>query len=635
MTTTGTSAGTEVDVGRYLETDDRKTLLRFITCGSVDDGKSTLIGRLLYESKLIFDDQLAALEADSRRVGTQGGALDFALLVDGLAAEREQGITIDVAYRFFTTERRKFIVADTPGHEQYTRNMATGASTADVAVILTDARKGVLTQTRRHSFIVAMLGISRVALAVNKMDLVGYDQAVFDRIAADYREFAAGLGLTGIEAIPISALRGGNVTEPGTTMPWYDGPPLLTYLETVEVGQEAANRPFRLPVQLVTRPDLDFRGYAGIIVGGTVRPGDEVRVLPSGATATVMRIVTFDGDLPVAETGQSVTLTLDREIDVSRGDLIVAAADPAGLADQFEAHLVWMHAEPLLPGRPCLMKLGSSTAACSVTHIKHGINVNTLQRTPATTLAVNDIAVANIATDRRLPFDPYRANRETGGFVLIDRLTNATVGAGMIDFALRRSDNIHWQALDVTKEARVAIKGHRPCVVWFTGISGAGKSTIANALEQRLHALGCHTAMLDGDNVRHGLNRDLGFTDADRVENIRRVGEVARLMADAGLLVLVSFISPFRAERDGARALVDTGEFVEVFVDTPLDVAEGRDRKGLYRKARAGSLPHFTGIDSPYEPPPSPEVRIDTVTSTVQESVEQIVSQLRAQGILP
>ena len=635
MTTTGTSAGTEVDVGRYLETDDRKTLLRFITCGSVDDGKSTLIGRLLYESKLIFDDQLAALEADSRRVGTQGGALDFALLVDGLAAEREQGITIDVAYRFFTTERRKFIVADTPGHEQYTRNMATGASTADVAVILTDARKGVLTQTRRHSFIVAMLGISRVALAVNKMDLVGYDQAVFDRIAADYREFAAGLGLTGIEAIPISALRGGNVTEPGTTMPWYDGPPLLTYLETVEVGQEAANRPFRLPVQLVTRPDLDFRGYAGIIVGGTVRPGDEVRVLPSGATATVMRIVTFDGDLPVAETGQSVTLTLDREIDVSRGDLIVAAADPAGLADQFEAHLVWMHAEPLLPGRPYLMKLGSSTAACSVTHIKHGINVNTLQRTPATTLAVNDIAVANIATDRRLPFDPYRANRETGGFVLIDRLTNATVGAGMIDFALRRSDNIHWQALDVTKEARVAIKGHRPCVVWFTGISGAGKSTIANALEQRLHALGCHTAMLDGDNVRHGLNRDLGFTDADRVENIRRVGEVARLMADAGLLVLVSFISPFRAERDGARALVDTGEFVEVFVDTPLDVAEGRDRKGLYRKARAGSLPHFTGIDSPYEPPPSPEVRIDTVTSTVQESVEQIVSQLRAQGILP
>ena len=635
MTTTGTSAGTEVDVGRYLETDDRKTLLRFITCGSVDDGKSTLIGRLLYESKLIFDDQLAALEADSRRVGTQGGALDFALLVDGLAAEREQGITIDVAYRFFTTERRKFIVADTPGHEQYTRNMATGASTADVAVILTDARKGVLTQTRRHSFIVAMLGISRVALAVNKMDLVGYDQAVFDRIAADYREFAAGLGLTGIEAIPISALRGENVTEPGTTMPWYDGPPLLRYLETVEVGQEAAKSPFRLPVQLVTRPDLDFRGYAGIITGGTVRPGDEVRVLPSGATATVMRIVTFDGDLPVAETGQSVTLTLDREIDVSRGDLIVAAADPAGLADQFEAHLVWMHAEPLLPGRPYLMKLGSSTAACSVTHIKHGINVNTLQRTPATTLAVNDIAVANIATDRRLPFDPYRANRETGGFVLIDRLTNATVGAGMIDFALRRSDNIHWQALDVTKEARVAIKGHRPCVVWFTGISGAGKSTIANALEQRLHALGCHTAMLDGDNVRHGLNRDLGFTDADRVENIRRVGEVARLMADAGLLVLVSFISPFRAERDGARALVDTGEFVEVFVDTPLDVAEGRDRKGLYRKARAGSLPHFTGIDSPYEPPPSPEVRIDTVTSTVQESVEQIVSQLRAQGILP
>ncbi len=630
-----TTTGTEVDVGRYLETDDRKTLLRFITCGSVDDGKSTLIGRLLYESKLIFDDQLAALEADSRRVGTQGGALDFALLVDGLAAEREQGITIDVAYRFFTTERRKFIVADTPGHEQYTRNMATGASTADVAVILIDARKGVLTQTRRHSFIVAMLGIKHVALAVNKMDLAGYDQAVFDRIAADYREFAAGLGLTDVTAIPISALRGDNVVEPSPGISWYDGPPLLGYLETVEVDSDAADGPFRLPVQLVTRPDLDFRGYAGIIAGGTVRPGDEVRVLPSGATATVLRIVTWDGDLSCAEAGQSVTLTLDREIDVSRGDMITSAADPAGLADQFEAHLVWMHADPLLPGRPYLMKLGSSTATCSVTHIKHGINVNTLERTPATTLAVNDIAVANIATDRRLPFDPYQANRETGGFVLIDRLTNVTVGAGLIDFALRRSDNIHWQALDVSKEARVAIKGHRPGVVWFTGISGAGKSTIANALERRLHTLGCHTATLDGDNVRHGLNRDLGFTDADRVENIRRVGEVAKLMADAGLLVLVSFISPFRAERDAARALVDAGEFVEVFVDTPLEVAERRDRKGLYRKARAGSLPHFTGIDSPYEPPPSPEVRIDTVTTSVEESVEQIVSQLRAQGILP
>ena len=626
---------TGVDVGSYLETDDRKTLLRFITCGSVDDGKSTLIGRLLYESKLIFDDQLAALEADSRRVGTQGGALDFALLVDGLAAEREQGITIDVAYRFFTTERRKFIVADTPGHEQYTRNMVTGASTADVAVILVDARKGVLTQTRRHSFIVALLGIKHVVLAVNKMDLAGYDQAVFDRIAADYREFAASLGLTDIKAIPISALRGDNVVESGPSMPWYDGPPLATYLETVEAGRDAVTGPFRLSVQLVTRPDPGFRGYAGIITGGTVRPGDEVRVLPSAATATVERIVTWDGDLPAAEAGQSVTLTLDREIDISRGDMIASAADPAGLADQFEAHLVWMHSDPLLPGRPYLMKLGSTTATCTVTHIKHGINVNTLERTPATTLAVNDIAVANIATDRRLPFDPYQANRETGGFVLIDRLTNVTVGAGMIDFALRRSDNIQWQALDVTKEAHVALKGHRPGVVWFTGISGAGKSTIANALERRLHALGCHTATLDGDNVRHGLNRDLGFTDADRVENIRRVAEVAKLMVDAGLLVLVSFISPFRAERDSARALVEAGEFVEVFVDTPLDVAEGRDRKGLYRKARAGSLPHFTGIDSPYEPPPSPEVRIDTVTTNVEESVDQIVTQLRAQGIVP
>ena len=629
------TADTLADVGGYLAADDRKTLLRFITCGSVDDGKSTLIGRLLYESKLIFDDQLAALEADSRRVGTQGDGLDFALLVDGLAAEREQGITIDVAYRFVTTERRKFIVADTPGHEQYTRNMVTGASTADVAVILVDARKGVLTQTRRHTFIVSLLGIKHVALAVNKLDLVGYDQAVFDRIAADYRRFAASLGLASVQAIPISALRGDNVVEPGTNTPWYEGPPLAAYLETVEVAQDAVSGPFRLPVQLVTRPDLDFRGYAGIIAGGAVRPGDEVRVLPSGATARVERIVTSDGDLAAAEAGQSVTLTLDRETDISRGDMIVSATDPAGLADQFEAHLVWMHTEPLLPGRPYLMKLGSSTATCTVTHIKHGINVNTLERTPATTLAVNDIAVANIATDRRLPFDPYQANRETGGFVLIDRLTNVTVGAGMIDFALRRSDNIHWQALDVTKEARVAIKGHRPAVVWLTGLSGAGKSTIANALERRLHALGCHTATLDGDNVRHGLNRDLGFTDADRVENIRRVAEVAKLMVDAGLLVLVSFISPFRAERDSARALVDADEFVEVFVDTPLAVAERRDRKGLYRKARAGDLPHFTGIDSPYEPPQSPEVRIDTVTSSVAESVEQIVSALRAKGIVP
>jgi bifunctional enzyme CysN/CysC len=629
------ATGETVDIGRYLEDDDRKTLLRFITCGSVDDGKSTLIGRLLYESRLIFDDQLAALEADSRRVGTQGGELDFALLVDGLAAEREQGITIDVAYRFFTTERRKFIVADTPGHEQYTRNMVTGASTADVAVILVDARKGVLTQTRRHSFIVSLLGIRHVALAVNKLDLVGYEQAVFDRIEADYRRFAAGLGLTSIQAIPISALRGDNVLAAGPNTPWYEGPTLAAYLETVEVGQDAASGPFRLQMQLVIRPDLDFRGYAGIIAGGRVRPGDEIRVLPSGATARVERIVTADGDLPAAEAGQSVTLTLDRETDISRGDLIVSAADPAGLADQFEAHLVWMHADPLLPGRPYLMKLGSSTATCTVTHIKHTINVNTLERAPATTLAVNDIAVANIATDRRLPFDPYQANRDTGGFVLIDRLTNVTVGAGLIDFALRRSDNIPWQALDVTKEARVAIKGHRPGVIWFTGLSGAGKSTIANALERRLHALGCHTATLDGDNVRHGLGRDLGFTDADRVENIRRVAEVARLMVDAGLLVLVSFISPFRADRDRARSLVDDGEFVEVFVDTPLDVAERRDRKGLYRKARAGSLPHFTGIDSPYEPPPSPEVRIDTAASSVAESVEQIISRLRAHGIVP
>ncbi|MGH3249069.1 MAG: sulfate adenylyltransferase subunit CysN [Trebonia sp.] len=626
---------TDSDVGSYLDADDRKTLLRFITCGSVDDGKSTLIGRLLYESKLIYDDQLAALEADSRRVGTQGGALDFALLVDGLAAEREQGITIDVAYRFFTTQRRKFIVADTPGHEQYTRNMVTGASTADAAVILVDARKGVLTQTRRHTFIVSLLGIKHIALAVNKLDLVGYRQEVFDRIVADYRQFAAGLGLTEIQAIPLSALRGDNVLVPGQHTPWYDGPTLAQYLETVEVGPGANGGPFRLAVQTVIRPDLDFRGYAGIVAGGTVHPGDEVRVLPSGASATVARIVTRDGDLPSAEAGQSVTLTLDREIDVSRGDLITAADQPADVADQFEARLVWLHEDPLLPGRPYLIKLGAATATGTVTHLKYGLDVNTLARTPATTLAVNEIAVANIATDKRLPFDPYPANRETGGFVLIDRLTNATVGAGLIEFALRRSDNIHWQALDVTSQTRAALKGHRPAVVWFTGLSGAGKSTIANALERQLHALGCHTVLLDGDNVRHGLNRDLGFTDADRVENIRRVAEVARLMVDAGLIVLVSFISPFRAERDSARALVGENQFTEVYVETPLEVAEGRDRKGLYHKAREGTLPHFTGIDSPYEPPQAPEVRIDTAASSVPESVARIVGQLRATGIVP
>jgi bifunctional enzyme CysN/CysC len=632
MTATS-EVGTE-DVGDYLAEDDRKSLLRFITCGSVDDGKSTLIGRLLYESKLIYDDQLTALEADSRKSGTQGGDLDFALLVDGLAAEREQGITIDVAYRFFTTARRKFIVADTPGHEQYTRNMVTGASTADAAVILIDARKGVLTQTRRHSFIVSLLGIKHVALAVNKLDLVGYDQQVFDRIVADYLEFARGLGLTDIQPIPLSALRGDNVLTAGENTPWYHGPTLTEYLETVEAGRDVAAGPFRLAVQTVIRPDLDFRGYAGIIAGGAVRPGDQVAVLPSGARATVTRIVTADGDLPAAEAGQSVTLTLDREVDVSRGDLVTAASRPAAAADQFEARLVWMHGDPLLPGRPYLIKLGTVTAGCTVTHLKYGLNVNTLERMPASTLAVNEIAVANIATDKRLPFDPYNDNRETGGFILIDRLTNATVGAGMIDFALRRADNVHWQALDVTRQARSAIKGHQPAVVWFTGLSGAGKSTVANALESQLHAFGCHTVLLDGDNVRHGLNRDLGFTDADRVENIRRVAEVARLMADAGLIVLVSFISPFRAERASARALAGENEFVEVYVDTPLDVAEQRDPKGLYAKARAGELPHFTGIDSPYEPPESPEVRVDVVTGTVPQAVAQITAHLRDSGII-
>ncbi len=623
------------EVGRFFAADDRKSLLRFITCGSVDDGKSTLIGRLLYESKAVADDQLSTLEYDSRLVGTQGGALDFALLVDGLSAEREQGITIDVAYRFFTTDRRKFIVADTPGHEQYTRNMVTGASTADVAVILVDARLGVLTQTRRHTYLVSLLGIKHVVLAVNKLDLVGYDQAVFESIVANHREFATALGLTDIQAIPVSALVGDNIVERSSNTPWYDGPSLLECLEDFDLEGEFAGAPFRMAVQTVTRPDLDFRGYAGFISVGTVHPGDEVTVLPSGSTARVERIVTWDGDLPSAESGQSVTLTLDREIDVSRGDLICSAGDPASSAEQFEAHLVWLHEEALLPGRPYLIKLGTSVGPGTITHLKYGVNVNTLEHTAVTTLSVNEIAVANISVSRLLPFDPYSVNRETGGFVIIDRLTNATVGAGMINFALRRSENVHWQAIEVTKESHSAIKGHRPGIIWFTGLSGSGKSTTANALEQRLRSLGCHTALLDGDNVRHGLSRDLGFTDADRVENIRRVSEVAKLMVDAGLIVLVSFISPFRAERRAARELVSAEEFVEVFVDTPLVVAEARDTKGLYRKARAGQLPHFTGVDSVYEVPQAPEVHLITGETSVVDSVEAIVEQLRSRGMIP
>ncbi|WP_372524553.1 sulfate adenylyltransferase subunit CysN [Piscinibacter sp.] len=623
------------DIARYLEAHEHKSLLRFITCGSVDDGKSTLIGRLLYESKMLFEDQLAALEADSKKVGTQGGALDFALLVDGLAAEREQGITIDVAYRFFSTDRRKFIVADTPGHEQYTRNMVTGASTADVAVILIDARKGVLTQTRRHSYLVSLIGIRNVVLAVNKLDMVGYSQDVFDRIVADYRAFAQDIGLGEFTAIPMSALRGDNITESSANTPWYDGPPLMTWLEGVELDAETAQRqPFRMPVQWVNRPHLDFRGFSGRIVGGAVRPRDRLRALPSGRESIVERIVTHDGDLDVAVAGQSVTLTLADEIDVSRGDVLAAADALPEVADQFEANLVWMSDEAMLPGRPYLMKIGARTVGVTLAAPKYKVNVNTLEHLAAKTLELNEIGVCNLSLDRAIAFDPYERNRDTGGFIVVDRLSNHTVGAGMLHFALRRSHNIHWQAIEVDPRSHAALKGQRPVVVWFTGLSGAGKSTIANLVEKRLHSLGRHTFLLDGDNVRHGLNKDLGFTEADRVENIRRVAEVARLMVDAGLITLVSFISPFRAERDMARARVAEGQFCEVFIDTPLPVAEQRDPKGLYRKARRGDLKNFTGIDSPYEAPEAPELRIDTTLSGAEEAAEAVLDQLRLMGFI-
>ncbi|MHB8286786.1 MAG: sulfate adenylyltransferase subunit CysN [Caulobacteraceae bacterium] len=617
------------DIDAYLDQHQHKSLLRFITCGSVDDGKSTLIGRLLYDSKQIFEDQLSTLQADSKRVGTQGGEIDFALLVDGLAAEREQGITIDVAYRFFTTDKRKFIVADTPGHEQYTRNMITGASTADLAVILTDARKGVLTQTRRHSYLVSLMGIRHVVLAVNKMDLVGYDQARFDQVVADYAAFARGLGISQVLAIPISGLKGDNIASRSTATPWYVGPTLMEHLETVEIDAERlASAPFRLPVQWVNRPDLDFRGFAGQIAAGRIAPGDAIRVLPSGKTSTVARIVTYDGDLPEAVAGQSVTLTFTDEIDCSRGDVIASTSAPPEVASQFETTIVWMSDEPLLPGRSYLLKLGARTVPATVTEIKYKVNVNTLEHLAAKQLELNEIALCNISVDQPIAFDPFTDIPAMGGFILIDRLSNATAGCGMLSFALRRAHNIHWQALDVSKTSRAAAKGQKPAILWFTGLSGAGKSTIANLVEKRLLSEGRHTYLLDGDNVRHGLNKDLGFTDADRVENIRRVGEVAALMADAGLIVLVSFISPFRAERELARGLAAPGEFFEVFVDTPLAAAEERDVKGLYAKARAGSLKNFTGIDSPYEAPEAPEFRIDTIRTSPEEAAERIVAHL-------
>lgn len=618
----------------YLKNLERKSLLRFITCGSVDDGKSTLIGRLLYESKMIFEDQLAALEADSKRLGTQGGAIDFALLVDGLAAEREQGITIDVAYRYFATDRRKFIVADTPGHEQYTRNMVTGASTADAAVILIDARSGVLTQTRRHSYLVSLLGIRHVVLAINKMDLVGYKQGVFESIVAEYRTFAGRIGLDTVLPIPISALKGDGILAPSPRMPWYRGPTLMKWLETVEVEDVRQAQPFRLAVQWVNRPNLDFRGFAGMASAGRVRPGDRLRVLLSGKESRVTRIVTQDGDLAEAIAGQSVTLTLADEIDISRGDVLAGVDDPPGVADQFETTLIWMAEEPMLPGRPYWLKLGTQLVSATVTDLKYALNVNTLEHVAAKTLELNGIGVCNVNVNRPVAFDPYDKNHDTGGFILIDRMSNATVGAGLIHFALRRSQNIHWQSVDINKVARAALKGQTACILWFTGLSGAGKSTIANLVEKRLHAGGRHTYLLDGDNVRHGLNKDLGFTDADRVENIRRVAEVARLMLDAGLIVLASFISPFRSERQMARDLVEAGEFIEVFVDVPLTLAESRDPKGLYKKARRGEIKNFTGIDSPYERPDQPEITIDTSALSADKAADVIVEWLVKQGLV-
>jgi len=617
------------DIEAYLAAHENKSLLRFITCGSVDDGKSTLIGRLLYDSKMIFEDQLAALEADSKRVGTQGQEIDFALLVDGLAAEREQGITIDVAYRFFATEKRKFIVADCPGHEQYTRNMVTGASTADCAVILIDARKGVLTQTRRHSYLAHLIGIPSIVLAVNKMDLVDYDQAVFDTIVADYRAYASEIGITDFTAIPISGFKGDNITGASPHTHWYAGPALLPHLENIALDTEAASaRPFRMPVQWVNRPDLDFRGFAGHVAAGSIAPGDPVRVLPSGRTTTVARIVTLDGDRDCAVAGQSVTLTFVDEIDCSRGDVIATADAPPQVADRFEATLVWMADAALIPGRGYWLKLATQTVSATVQAPKYAINVNTMEHIAVKTLELNVIGVAELATDKPIVFEPYVDSRALGGFILIDKLTNATVAAGMLNFSLRRAQNVHWQALDIGREAHASLKNQRPAVLWFTGLSGAGKSTIANLVEKKLFRMNRHTFLLDGDNVRHGLNRDLGFTEADRIENIRRVGEVAKLMVDAGLIVITAFISPFRAEREMVRAMLPEGEFIEIHIDTPLAEAEARDVKGLYRKARAGELKNFTGIDSPYEAPVDPEFRIDTTRLTPEEAADLIVERL-------
>ncbi|MBZ9600322.1 sulfate adenylyltransferase subunit CysN [Phyllobacterium sp. KW56] len=628
------AASAAEEISAYMVEQEKKSLLRFLTCGSVDDGKSTLIGRLLYDTKLIFEDQLAALTKDSRKHGTNGEDIDFALLVDGLEAEREQGITIDVAYRFFSTPKRKFIVADTPGHEQYTRNMATGASTADLAIVLVDARQGILRQTRRHSFIASLLGIRNIILAVNKIDLVDYSQDVFDKIVADYQEFASKLGFKTIQAIPLSARFGDNVIGPSANLPWYKGPALLQHLENVPLESADDARPFRFPVQFVNRPNLDFRGFSGTIASGSVAPGDEVVVAKSGKSSRVKRIVTWDGDLKSAGEGEAVTIVLDDEIEVSRGNMLVAPEARPDVADQFAANVVWFAEHALIPGRSYILRTETDQVTATITDLKYRIDINSFAQEAAKSLDLNEVGVVNISTQEPIAFDPYKSNRSTGSFILIDRLTNATVGAGMIDFALRRASNVHWQALDVDKASRAAQKDQKPAVVWFTGLSGSGKSTIANLVEKRLSSLGKHTYILDGDNVRHGLNRDLGFTEEDRVENIRRVGEVAKLMADAGLIVLVSFISPFASERRMVRELLGEGEFLEVFVDTPFEECAKRDPKGLYAKALRGEIKNFTGVDSPYEAPENPELHLKTVGRTTEELASEVEKLLVEHGII-
>lgn len=626
--------GDSKDFGTWLDEQAARTTLRFLTCGSVDDGKSTLIGRLLHDAELLLEDQLAALKADSKRQGTQGEGMDFALLVDGLAAEREQGITIDVAWRYFATDRRRFMVADTPGHEQYTRNMATGAANAELAVVLVDARKGILTQTRRHTYIASLFGVENFVLAVNKMDLVGFDESIFRGIEQDFRAFAARLGDLDVAAIPVSALKGDGVTEVGTAMPWYQGPSLLNYLETVRVRHESGAGPLRLPVQWVNRPDQDFRGYCGTVASGVVRPGDDIVVLPSGHRSKVERIVTFDGDLGEAGPGQAVTLTLTDAVDVSRGDVLCAADDPAQLSDQLAVHLLWMSEASLIPGRLYDLKSGTRTVSCVVTGLKHEINVNSLEKLAARKLGLNSLGVANISLGERIVFERFADNAALGGFILIDKQSNATVGVGLFDYSLRRADNLVWKALTVDKAHRASLKHQTPCVVWLTGLSGSGKSTIADLLESRLHDLHRHTYTLDGDNIRHGLNRNLGFTEADRAENVRRIGETAKLMVDAGLIVIVALISPYRSDRQMVRDLVAADEFIEVFVDTPLSVCEARDPKGLYKKARAGEILNFTGVYAEYQAPQNAEIVLDTVNNAADQNVEQILGYLRERGFV-